>query len=160
MCEDKTIIAPIELNFLLFVNKIYNKTWYSNINCENFYDHFEDRLELLWNKRVDSLITDRTYVLNDSLIKEDINELINNEKAAETVVKEFTNLWGSLPPHGYGSLIERICGGLRIEQIKQIVGTNTINIMITFDSIPSKYKRENPKYKLKILPYMDFLKYV
>lgn len=26
-----TIIAPIELNFLLFVNKIYNKTWYSVI---------------------------------------------------------------------------------------------------------------------------------
>ena len=162
MSEYKIITAPIELNFLLFVNKIYDKTWVTDISCESFYHDFEDRLERLWNKRVDSLFTKKSYVLNEGLVEEDIKELVANEKIGETVVKEFKNLWGwdSLPPYGYGSLIERVCGSLRIEQMNRIVGVDTIHIMITFDAIPTRYKREIPEDKLKILPYMEFLKYV
>lgn len=82
-----TIIAPIELNFLLFVNKIYNKTWYSVISKEEFIDDFENHLLILWDKRVEALINDGKYIINERVIKEDIERLVRKKKQPRLLLR-------------------------------------------------------------------------
>ncbi|MCM3477881.1 hypothetical protein NSQ14_01760 [Caldifermentibacillus hisashii] len=153
-----TIIAPIELNFLLFVNKIYNKTWYSVISKEEFIDDFENHLLILWDKRVEALINDGKYIINERVIKEDIERLVRKKETAEIIIKEFENFWYRIPPYGFGSLLERICGTLQVSQIQNLIGDEYSKILfIVFDCLPKEYRAQN---SVKVVPYSEFLRYI
>jgi len=152
-----TIIAPIELNFLLFVNKIYNKTWYSVISKEEFIDDFENHLLILWDKRVETLVNDGKYIINERVIKEDIDRLVRKKETAEIIIKEFENFWYRIPPHGFGNLLERICGTLQVSQLQNLIGDEYSKIFIVFDCLPKEYRAQN---SVKVVSYSEFLRYI
>lgn len=154
-----TIIAPIELNFLVFVKKIYDTSWYSELPNEYFHSEFEEKLVLLWNKRVNSIIENGKYILNQSIIWEDVKELVDQE-IADSVINQFMNLWNNLPPNGLGSLMERTCGTLIVEQLKTLSRTQTTTIMVIFDNMPVKYKKEDIEGNYEIIPYKEFFVYI
>lgn len=155
------VISPIDLNFLLFIRKVYHQSWYfDHISSEDFCENFEEELHLLWNHSVNSLMMNGKYILNDHAVKECTQKLIRNKEIAHKFIKHFENFWYHLPQFGFGSLMERTCASLLPEQIEAIVGTNCTHIVVVFDAFPAKYCKEIPQHHLKVVPYTDFLKYI
>ncbi|HHW37962.1 MAG TPA: hypothetical protein GXX18_12070 [Bacillales bacterium] len=154
-----TLIAPIELNFLVFMKKIYDKSWYSELSNEYFHSEFDEKLALLWNKRVDSIMENGKYIMNQSIIREDVKELVD-QKIVDSVINQFMNLWNNLPPNGFGSLMERTCGTLIVEQLKKLSRTHSTTIMIIFDIMSEKYKKEDIESNYEIIPFKKFFVYI
>lgn len=92
------VISPIDLNFLLFIRKVYHQSWYfDHISSEDFCENFEEELLLLWNHSVNSLMMNGKYILNDNIVKECTQKLIRNKEIAYKFIKHFENFWYHLP---------------------------------------------------------------
>ncbi|HLU20982.1 MAG TPA: hypothetical protein VKZ77_00695 [Bacillaceae bacterium] len=158
-----TIVIPDELNFLVFINNVYNKKKFPKVPIphEDFNENFKQIMIDLWEEKIRGMYVNKNYVQREDFYKKNLLILFkeNASKNIESLLQYFDSWWFNQAPKGNKYLLELLFHGtINYYEINNKMQTKeNSQILILFDYPPEECKTEILKQNIYVIPVETFL---